>query len=130
MRLPFPALLGLLILASSAGCDRPKPQATPGDVAAAQAQAQKEVEAARAEATKDVKSAVKIAGSQSHDVTIAKATGSFDIAMAQADGDHQVALKKCLLLAVSAQPACKDQADLDYQTLVAAAKENRASHQR
>ena len=130
MRLALTALLGLLILACSVGCHRSKPQATPSDVAAAEAKAQKEVAEARVEATKDIKSAVKLRGSQSRDVTVAKATGSYDIAMAKADGDHQVALEKCLLLAVSAQPACKDQADLAYQTVVATAKASRASHQR
>jgi hypothetical protein len=118
------------MLASSVGCQRSKPPISASDVAAAEAQAQKEVSDARVEATKDVKSAVKLAGSQSREAAIAKATGSFDIAMAKADGEHHVALEKCLLLAASARQACKDEADTAYQSAATTAKTNRASQQR
>lgn len=103
--------------------------ATPADVAAAEQEAQHEVDQARIEARKDVKSVTKITGGDSKDVARAKITGAFDIAMAHADGDHKVAIARCLTLEPSAQPSCKDQAGSDYQTTVAKAKAIRLSQQ-
>lgn len=119
-------LLGLL-----AGCHhaKPPPVVTQADVDAAQRDAQHEMDQARVEAKKDVKSAAKIMGADSPDVARARATGSFDVAMAHADGDHKIALEKCLLLDPSSQPACKNQADADYQTATASAKAVRVSQQ-
>src|SRR5271170_2710204 len=119
-----PTLLPLVIVGILGGACHKKvsPIATPEDVAAAQQEAQHEVEQARVEAKKDVKSAAKIMGMDSKDVVRARITGAFDVAMAHADGDHKVALQKCMTLDPAAQPACKDQADADYQTMVAKAK--------
>jgi hypothetical protein len=112
------------------GCHRkPSPVATAADVAAAQQEAQHEVEQAQVEAKKDVKSAVKVMGVDSKDVARAKVTGAFDIAMAHADGDHKVAIEKCMTLEPSAQQSCKDKADVDYQSAAAKAKANRVSQQ-
>jgi hypothetical protein len=112
------------------GCTQKQPPvATPADVAAAQEEAQREVEEARVEARKDVKSAAKIMGVDSKDVARARLTGAFDIAMAHADGDHKVATEKCMTLEPSAQQSCKDKADVDYQSAVASAKAKRVSQQ-
>jgi hypothetical protein len=119
-----------VVLGICGGCQRrPAPMATPADVAAAQQEAQHEVDQARIEARKDVKSVTKITGGDSKDVARAKITGAFDIAMAHADGDHKVAIARCLILEPSAQPSCEDQADSDYQTTVAKAKAIRLSQQ-
>jgi predicted small lipoprotein YifL len=119
------ALLGIF-----GGChQKPPPVASPADVAAAQQEAQHEVEQAKLEAKKDVRSAVKITGMDSRDVARARVTGAFDIAMARADGDHKVAVEKCMTLAPTAQQPCKVQADQDYQSAVASAKAMRVSQQ-
>jgi hypothetical protein len=121
---PVLATLGLC-----AGCHQTKsPVVTAADVAAAQSEAQREVEQARVEARKDVKSAAKV-GTNSRDVALARVTGTFDIAMAHADGDHKVATEKCMTLQPPAQQSCKDQADADYQTAAASAKAIRVSQQ-
>jgi len=113
------------------GCHKkPSPVATPADVAAAQQEAQHEVELAQAEAKKDVKSAAKVMGVDSKDVARARVTGAFDIAMARADGNHKVTIEKCMMLELSAQQSCKDKADMDYQLAVAKAKAIRVSQQR
>src|ERR1700677_2455737 len=88
----------LMLCATFAGCQKAKPVATATDIAAAQADAQKEVDQAHAEAKKDVKNAAKLAGGDSKDVALARVTGSFDIAMANAEGAHKVALEQCLTL--------------------------------
>jgi hypothetical protein len=112
------------------GCHSHKPPtATDQDIEAVQREAQREVADARAEASKDVKSATKIAGPASKDVAYAKATGAFDVVMARADGIHKVASEKCLTLEAALQPACKDQADKDYETAKAAAKAARTVRQ-
>ena len=119
----------LTTLGLCGGCHQAKsPAATPADVATAQAEAQREVEQAQVEARKDVKSAAKVGGN-SRDVALARVTGAFDIAMAHADGDRKVAMEKCMTLQPSAQQACKDQADADYQTAAASAKAIRVSQQ-
>lgn len=121
---PLLATLGLC-----SGCHQTKtPLATAADVAAAQAEAQREVEQAQLEARKDVKSAAKVGGN-SRDVALARVTGAFDIAMAHADGDRKVAMEKCMTLQPSAQQPCKDQADADYQSAAASAKAIRVSQQ-
>ena len=124
-------LASLVLLAAGllAACHHAKPPAvvTQADVDAAQKDAQHEIDQARIEAKKDVKSAVKITGTDSPDVARARVTGAFDVAMAHADGDHKIALEKCLLLDPAAQPACKSQADADYQTAAANAKAVRVS---
>ena len=96
-------------------------------MAAAQQEAQKEIDQAKLEARKDVKSAAKVAGADSREAAQARVTGAFDIAMAQADGAHKVAIEKCMLLQPAAQRACNDQADADYQTAAASAKANRVA---
>ena len=112
------------------GChQKASPVATPADVAAAQQEAQHEVDQAKIEARKDIKSETKIMGADSKDVTRARVTGAFDVAMAHADGDHKVAIQKCLTLEPAAQQSCKDNAEIDYQSAVAKAKANRASQQ-
>jgi hypothetical protein len=118
----------LLIGVALAGCHQSKtPAVSDADVAAAQAQAIKEVQDARVEARKDLKNASKQAGPDSKNAEIARVTGSFDVAMASADGDHKVALEKCLTLATTDQQACKDQADAQYQAAAASAKAARVS---
>ena len=120
----------LVVLGICGGCrQKPSPVATPADVAAAQQEAQREVEQAQVEARKDVKSAAKIMGVDSKDVARAKITGAFDIEMAHAEGDHKVASEKCMTQEPSAQQACKDKADGDYQSAVAKAKAFRVSQQ-
>ena len=120
----------LVMLGIFGGCHRkPSPVATPADVAAAQQEAQHEVEQAQVEAKKDVKSAVKVMGVDSKDVARARVTGAFDIAMAHADGDHKVAIEQCMTLEPSAQQPCKDKADVEYQAAAAKAKANRVSQQ-
>ncbi len=114
--------VAVLMCAASAACHKAKFSATAADVAAAQADAQKEMDQAHAEAKKDVKSAAKLAGADSKDVALARVTGSFDIAMANADGAHKVALEQCMTLPPAEQPPCKDHADADYQTAAANAK--------
>jgi hypothetical protein len=109
------------------GCQKAKPVATAADIAAAQADAQKEIEQAHAEAKKDVKNAAKLAGGDSKNVALARATGSFDIAMANADGAHKVALEQCMALPPPEQQPCKDRADADYQTAAANAKAERVA---
>jgi hypothetical protein len=112
------------------GCHhKAAPVATPADVAAAQQEAQKEVEQAKIEAKKNVKSETKIMGADSKDVARARVTGAFDIAMAHADGDRKVAIQKCLMLEPAAQQQCNDNAEMEYQSAVAKAKANRASQQ-
>jgi hypothetical protein len=112
------------------GCQKkPPPVATAADVEAAQREAQHEVEQAQIEARKDVKSETKIMGADSKDVARAKVTGAFDVAMARADGDRKVANQKCMTLEPAAQPPCKDKAEADYQTAVAAAKAKRTAQQ-
>jgi hypothetical protein len=112
------------------GChQKPPPVATPADVAAAQQEAQHEVEQAQIEAKRDVKSAAKVMGADSKDVGRARITGAFDIAMAHADGDHKVAIEKCMTLEPSTQQPCKDKADIDYQSAVAKAKATRITQQ-
>jgi hypothetical protein len=122
-------IAGIIIGACAlAGCHQAKTNiATPEDVAKAEEQAQKEVQDARVEARKDLKNAVKQSGADSKNVEVARVTGSFDVLMARADGDHKVAVEKCLMLAPDSQPACKDQADAQYQTAAANAKAARAS---
>ena len=118
------------MLAVCGGCQKkPAPVAVP-DVAAAQLEAQREVAKAKLEAKNGVKSAVKIMGADSKDVARAKITGAFDIAMTRADGNHKVANEKCMTLEQSAQQACKDKADADYQTAVSQAKAVRDSQLR
>jgi hypothetical protein len=117
----------LMLCATFAGCQKAKPVPTPADIAAAQADAQKEVDQAHVEAKKDVKNAAKLAGSDSKDVSLAKVTGSFDIAMANADGAHKVALEQCMTLSPSEQQPCKDRADAGYQTAAANAKAERVA---
>lgn len=124
------AVWGAAILAITvfSGCHRANtPATTASDVAAAQTQAQTEVNDARVEARKEVKSAAKLAGGDSKNVAVARATGDFDIAMANADGAHKVALEQCLMLAKDAQQGCKDRADADYQTAAANAKAMRVA---
>jgi hypothetical protein len=119
-----------VMLGICGGChQKPPPVATAADVAAAQQEAQHEIDQAQVEARKDVKSAAKIMGVDSKDVARAKVTGAFDIAMAHADGDHKVALEKCMTLEPSAQQPCKDKAEVDYQSAVARAKAFRVSQQ-
>jgi hypothetical protein len=118
-------LLGILD-----GChQKVSPVATAADVAAAQQEAQHEVDQAKIEARKDIKSETKIMGADSTGVARARVTGAFDIAMAHADGDHKVAIQKCLTLELAAQQSCKDLAEVDYQSAVAKAKASRASQQ-
>jgi hypothetical protein len=120
----------MVTLGICGGCQKkPPPVATPADVAAAQQEAQHEIDQAQVEAKKDVKSAVKIMGVDSKDVARAKVTGAFDIAMAHADGDHKVAIEKCMTLPTAAQQPCKDKVEVDYQLAVAKAKANRTSQQ-
>ena len=120
-------LPGLFLCAGLiAGCHKAAVPVTEADVAKAQADAQKEIEQAHQEARKDVKNAVKQAGAESKNVEVARVTGNFDVAMANADGDHKVATEKCLLLAADTQQACKDQADVQYQSAVDAAKAARS----
>jgi hypothetical protein len=125
------AACGALIIALSAafvGCHRATSTTpTAADIAAAEAQAQKEVSDARLEAKKDVKNAEKLAGGDSKNMAVARATGAFDIAMANADGAHKVAIEQCLTLAPGAQQACKDRADADYQAAAANAKAMRVT---
>jgi hypothetical protein len=119
---------GLLAGGILSGCHQSKtPVVTDADVAAAQAQASKEVQDARVEARKDLKNASKQAGPDSKNAQVARVTGSFDVAMASADGDHKVALEKCLVLAPADQQACRDQADAQYQAAAASAKAARVS---
>jgi predicted small lipoprotein YifL len=119
-----------VILGVLGGChQKAPPTATAADVAAAQQEAQHEVEQAKLEAKKDIKSETKIMGADSKGVARARVTGAFDIAMAHADGDRQVAIQKCLMLEPSAQQSCKDNAEADYQAAAAKAKANRASAQ-
>src|SRR5580698_9483276 len=92
----------LMLCTAFVGCQKQKPAATPADIAAAQADAQKEIQDAHVEAKKDVKNAAKLAGTESKDVAVAKATGAFDIAMANADGAHKVAIEQCLTLTPTA----------------------------
>ena len=117
----------LVLCATLAGCQKAKPVVTPADIAAAQADARKEIDQAHTEAKKDVKNAAKLAGTDSKDVALAKVTGNFDIAMANADGAHKVALEQCLTLPVPEQPPCKDRADADYQSAPASAKAERVA---
>jgi len=119
-----------VMLGLCGGCNqkKPVPAATAADVAAAQQEAQREVAQAQLEAKKDVRSVVKIMGAESKDVARARVTGSFDIAMAHADGDHKVALETCMTLALAAQQACKEKAEMDYQSAVTKAKAIRVSH--
>jgi predicted small lipoprotein YifL len=125
-----PAAAALVTLGICGGChQKAPPVATPADVAAAQQEAQHEVEQAKIEAKKDVKSAAKVMGPESKDVARARVTGAFDIAMAHADGDHKVAIEKCMTLAPAAQQPCKDAADIDYQSAVVKAKALRVSQQ-
>jgi hypothetical protein len=119
--------VALMLSATFAGCQKAKPVATASDVAAAQADGQKEIEQAHDEAKKDVKNAAKLAGSDSRDVALAKVTGSFDIAMANADAAHKVAVEQCLTLPPTEQQPCKDRADSDYQTAAASAKAERVA---
>jgi hypothetical protein len=125
-----PTAAVLAMLGICGGChQKPSPVATSADVAAAQQEAQHEVEQAQVEARKDVKSAAKVMGVDSKDVARARVTGAFDIAMARADGDHKVAIEKCMMLEPSAQQSCKDKSDIDYQSAVAKAKAIRVSKQ-
>jgi hypothetical protein len=117
----------LVLCAAFGGCQKAKPVATAGDVAAAQADGQKEIEQAHDEAKKDVKNAAKLAGTDSKDVALAKVTGSFDIAMANADAAHKVAVEQCLTLQPPQQQPCKDRADSDYQAAAASAKAERVA---
>jgi hypothetical protein len=119
--------VALALCATFAGCQKAKPVATASDVAAAQADGQKEIAQAHAEAKKDVSSAAKLAGSDSKDVALAKVTGSFDIAMANADAAHKVAVEQCLTLSPGEQQPCKDHADADYQAAAASAKAERVA---
>jgi hypothetical protein len=120
----------VVILGVLGGCHQKAPPAsTAADVAAAQQEAQHEVEQAKLEAKKDIKSEAKIMGADSKGVARARVTGAFDIAMAHADGDHKVAIQRCLMLEPSAQQPCKDNAEADYQSAVAKAKADRASPQ-
>src|ERR1700677_1677933 len=112
----------VMLCACFAGCHKQKPTATAADLAATQADAQKEIAQAHVEAKKDVKNAAKLAGSDSKDVALARTTGSFDIAMANADGAHKVAVEQCLTLPPAEQQPCKDRADADYQTAAANAQ--------
>ena len=120
----------LVMLGVLTGCHRKaSPVATPADIAAAQREAQHEVEQAEIEAKKDIKSETKIMGADSTGVARARVTGAFDVAMARADGDRKVAIEKCLMLEPAAQQPCKDTAETDYQAAVAKAKATRASQQ-
>ena len=116
-----------MLFASFAGCQKQKPAPTAADLAATQADAQKEIDQAHAEAKKDVKNAAKLAGADSKDVALARVTGSFDIAMANADGAHKVAVEQCMLLPLAEQQPCKDRADADYQAAAANAKAMRVA---
>ena len=109
----------IMVCAISTGCQKAKPVATAADIAAAQADAQTEIQEAHVEAKKDVKNAAKRAGSDSKDVALARVTGAFDIAMANADGAHKVALEQCMTLPPAQQQPCKDRADADYQAAAA-----------
>ncbi|HXC10213.1 MAG TPA: hypothetical protein VNV61_14875 [Steroidobacteraceae bacterium] len=125
-----PTAAVFVMMAICGGCHKKAPPVvTPADIAAAQQEAQHEVEQAKAEAKKDVKSAAKVMGVDSKDVARARVTGAFDIAMAHADGDHKVAIEKCMTLEPPAQQPCKDQAEIDYQSAVAKAKAIRVSQQ-
>ncbi len=120
----------LVMLGILDGChQKASPVATPADVAAAQQEAQHEIDQAKIEARKDIKSETKIMGADSKDVARARVTGAFDVAMAHADGDHKVAIQKCLTLEPAAQQSCKDNAEVDYQSAVAKAKASRTSQQ-
>jgi hypothetical protein len=124
-----PALMLMAVLAVCGGCHK-KPPPPVADVAGAQAEAQAAVAKAKLEARNGIKSAVKIAGPDSKDVVRAKITGAFDVAMTRADGDRKVAGEKCLTLEPSAQQACNDKAEADYQAAVAQAKAKRDSQLR
>jgi hypothetical protein len=112
----------MAITGTFSGCHQKTHAVTAADVAARQAEAQKELSEARLEAKKDVRNAAKLAGADSKNVMVARATGSFDVAMANADGAHKVAIEQCLTLPKDAQQPCKDRADADYQAAVADAK--------
>lgn len=120
---------GLLALVLIAGChSKTTPPPTAQDIEAAKQDAQREIAQARAEASKDIKSAEKVSGS-GKSVARAKAEGAYDIAMVKADGDHTIATEKCLTLEVSLQPACKQQADADYESAKVAAKATRVARE-
>src|SRR3974390_938429 len=124
-RAAFAVMLGFF-----GGCHKKNPpMATSADVAAAQQEAQHDLEQAQIEAKKNVKSETKIMGADSKDVERARVTGAFDIAMVRADGDHKVAIQKCMTLEPPAQQPCKDKADAEYQAATAKAKADRASQQ-
>jgi hypothetical protein len=119
-----------VMLGICSGChQKPAPVSTAADVAAAQQEAQREIDQAKVEAKNDVRSATKIMGPESKDVARARVTGAFDIAMARIDGDHKVATEKCMTLPPPAQQPCKDKVDIDYQSAVAKAKAVRDSQQ-
>jgi len=117
----------LTLCITFAGCQKAKPIPSAADIAASQADAQKEIAHAHVEAKKDVKNAAKLAGGDSKDVALARVTGSFDIAMANADGAHKVAIERCLTLPPAEQPPCKERADADFQTAAANAKAERVA---
>jgi uncharacterized lipoprotein YajG len=93
-----------------AGCDKAKsPDAVAQDVAAAEQKASTNNAAGKVD-------------DKLVDLNNVAANDAYKLASAKADGDLKVALANCSAVGGDAQKTCKDQAESDYKSALAAAK--------
>jgi hypothetical protein len=104
------ACAAIIALGALGGCNRAK---SPETVA-------KDTQAA------EQKAGERVADEQA-DAQHVNAKEGEDVADAKAKGDHETALAKCEALAGDQQAACKKQADADYETAKAEAKQQRVN---
>jgi hypothetical protein len=128
MKTPLKLVLGLLILASAAGCNKPQSMAqTQQDVDKAAAEANKDVAESRRDADKNLEKANEKVDSMAMDADHARSEGNEDVAITAAKGAHKVAIEKCESLAGDAQSACKKKADAELDVSKAQAKQQRVA---
>lgn len=114
-----------------AGCDKAKsPDAVAQDVAAAEQKASTEVAKSEQQVSKDLGNAAGKVDDKLVDLNNVAANDAYKLASAKADGDLKVALANCSAVGGDAQKTCKDQAQADYKSTLAAAKaESQAAKQ-
>ncbi len=118
-------LMPVLIVASLvlAGCNKAKsPEAVSKDIASAEQKASNEVTKSEERAKSVLDKSYEKVNDQEIKFNNDAAHQAYNVAVAKADGDRKVALATCESLSGSAQKACKDQAEADYNSARADAR--------
>ena len=108
-----------------AGCNKAKsPEDVAKDVAKAEQKANNEVAKSEEHAQSALDKSYAKVNDQEIKFNNDAAHQAYNVAIAKADGNRKVAFATCESQSGSAQQACKDQAEADYQTARADAKTN------